>query len=320
MPRTDVSELTMRIPVPANGPDFYRVFATEEACLDAVVRARWPQGFVCPNCAATKGWRLNGRPLVQCSQCDHQTSATAGTIFHSRKLPLTMIFRIIYLVMVQKSGISITGVSRETGVNYKTAELWMRKTRQMTVREDREKLRGTVEVDETILHGLGGGPGRSHADNRCYAVIVAEDLGEAGLGRIRIEATQDASALSLRKVISNNVELGSTLRTDGWVGYKPMAKLGYQHQPEITDDPTTASVKFPLVHRVASLLKRLIASTYQGCWSQTWIQTVLDEFVFRFNRRKALRRPLLVARIIEEGMTRRPWTRREFHNYAKNAT
>lgn len=320
IPRLSASELSMRIPVPANGPEYFRAFGTDGACLDALVKARWPHGFVCPVCATDKGWRLQGRPLVEGSGCGHQVSATAGTLFHCRKSPLSLIFRIIYMVVVQKSGISIDGVSRDTGVNCKTAELWMRKIRQMTASDEREKLSGTVEVDETIIHGAGGSPGRSHADNRCYAVIIAEDRGAEGLGRIRIEASDYASSQSLHEAISKNVEAGSTLRTDGWVGYRPMARLGYQHEPENTIDPKTASQKFPLVYRVASLLKRVISSTFQGSWSPTLIQTVLDKFVFRFNRRKARERPLLAARIIEEGLARRPWTRRETHEFAKYAT
>ena len=50
---------------------------------------------------------------------------------------------------------------------------------------------------------------------------------------------------------------------------------------EPSDDPT------PLVHRVASLTKRWLLGTHQGSVQLENLSGYLDEFVFRFNRRKS---------------------------------
>ena len=65
---------------------------TEEQCRAALLRLRWPDGFVCPCCGHRGHCVLAGRGLYQCNRCKKQTSLTAGTIFHAIKLPLTLWF------------------------------------------------------------------------------------------------------------------------------------------------------------------------------------------------------------------------------------
>ena len=69
---------------------FRKTFGTEEQCRAALVRLRWPGGFVCPACGHRGHCELAGRGLYQCNRCKKQTSPTAGTIFHSTKLPLRL--------------------------------------------------------------------------------------------------------------------------------------------------------------------------------------------------------------------------------------
>ncbi|MBZ0137413.1 MAG: transposase, partial [Planctomycetes bacterium] len=64
----------LAIPVPANLIDFMAMYGTEEACLEALINARWPGGFACPRCAHTKGWRHANRRLIECAACGHQAS------------------------------------------------------------------------------------------------------------------------------------------------------------------------------------------------------------------------------------------------------
>ena len=69
---------------------FREAFGTEEQCRTALVRLRWPDGFVCPCCGPREHCVLAGRGLYQCNRCKKQASPTAGTIFHATKLPLTL--------------------------------------------------------------------------------------------------------------------------------------------------------------------------------------------------------------------------------------
>src|SRR5512134_2749207 len=126
-----------------------RRFATEDACRQYLFQLRWPDGFVCPRCGGTQAWSMRtGRWL--CGGCRHQASVTAGTIFQDSHLPLTTWFRALWYVTTQKPGVSALGLQRVLGLgSYKTAWAMLHKLRRAMVRPGRDRLRGTVEVDET---------------------------------------------------------------------------------------------------------------------------------------------------------------------------
>ena len=100
---------------------FRKAFGTEEQCRAALVRLRWPDGFVCPSCGHRGHCVLAGRGLYQCNRCKKQTSPTAGTIFHATKLPLTLWFAAIHLIVTAKNGISSVELGRRLGVKQPTA-------------------------------------------------------------------------------------------------------------------------------------------------------------------------------------------------------
>ena len=87
--------------------------------------------------------------------------------------------------------------------------------------------------------------------------------------------------------LRESVEPGSVVHTDGWLGYGPLESDGYRHEVSYLDgQPARASELLPRVHRVVSLLKRWILGTHQGAVSHEHLDSYLDEFTFRFNRRK----------------------------------
>ena len=171
------------------------------------------------------------------------------------------------------------------------------------VHAGRERLSGTVEVDEVFLGGVKPGKRGRGALGKVLVLIAVEDKGKKGFGRIRIEIIPNASATTLRAAIKNMVELGSKIRTEQWRGYTPVALEGYEHvvierqSLEPGEDPT------PLVHRIASLLKRWLLGTHHGRVEETHLTAYLDEFVFRFNRRKSHSRGKLFYRLVQ-GMAR----------------
>jgi len=65
-------------------------------------------------------------------------------------------------------------------------------------------------------------------------------------------------------------------------------------------------VAMPEVHRVASLLKRWLLGTHQGAVSQEQLDYYLDEFTFRFNRRRSRHRGLLFYRLLEGAVATDP--------------
>ena len=146
--------------------DFQRLYGTEELCVAALERARWPAGFCCPRCASHDYGIVYGRRLkrYQCRICRHQATVIAGTILQATKLPLTVWFLAFYLIGQAKTGISSLELSRHLGVNYDTAWLLHNKImRAMSEREDSYVLLGKIQVDDSYLP-LRGSP-RARAEN-----------------------------------------------------------------------------------------------------------------------------------------------------------
>jgi transposase-like protein len=281
-------------------------FSTEEACRAYLFQLRWPAGFDCPRCRGRKAWPASDL-LWECAGCHRQISVTAGTVFQDSRLPLTLWFRAVWWVTSQKSGVSAMGLQRVLGLkSYKTAWTMLHKLRHAMVRPGRDRLQGRVEVDEAFVGGEEEGVhGRQTESKAMIAVAVEEDGG--GIGRIRMRRIPDASAESLMPFIEDCVEPGSVVHTDGWLGYQPLNDNGYRHKITfLKDHGKTASELMPRVHLAVALLKRWLLGTHQGGVSAEHLDAYLDEFTFRFNRRKSRSRGKLFYRLLEQAVAVKP--------------
>lgn len=189
-------------------------FRSEQACREYLFQLRWPEGFRCPRCGAAKAWPL-GSVLWQCAACDRQVSVTAGTIFQDTHTPLRVWFRAMWWVTAQKNGVSALGLQRVLGLgSYQTAWAWLHKLRRAMVRPGRERLAGTVEVDETYLGGLEEGKRGRQTEKKALIVVAAQEE-DRNIGRIRMRRIPDASAASLMPFVCDSIEPGSIVHTDG---------------------------------------------------------------------------------------------------------
>ena len=258
--------------------------------------------------------------LFQCGGCRHQTSATAGTIFQDTRKPLVMWFRAMWYVTSQKNGASALGLQRVLGLgSYETAWTWLHKLRRAMVRPDRDRLNGWVEVDETLVGGLEEGVAGRQTETKVLVVIAAQADGP-GIGRIRMRMTEDASADSLHPFVQDCIEPGSTIHTDGWQGYAGLERKGYPRELTVLRGRRKeASKLMPRVHRVASLLKRWILGTHQGAVAHQHLPYYLDEFTFRFNRRKSKSRGKLFFRLMQQAVNTLPATYDTIVRHAKPA-
>lgn len=289
------------IDYPRTFEEFDAWFGTEAACLDYIARLRWPSGFCCPSCGRGGEPWSSGRGLFLCRACRHQTSATAGTLFHRTHKPLRTWFLAMWFVTSQKHGASALGLQRVLGLgSYRTAWSWLHKLRRAMVRPGRDRLQGEVEVDETYVGGPEEGVHGRQTVDKAIVAVAAEKRGRA-TGRIRIRRVNDVSAESLTPFVQDAVEPGSVVHTDGWSGYAGLEKLGYTHvQTTIKGSGRAAHELMPRVHRVASLLKRWLLGTHQGGVQDTHLDYYLDEFTFRFNRRMSRARGMLFFRLMQQ--------------------
>ena len=273
-----------------------------------LVSLRWPDGFRCPACGWTKATLVRDT-LFQCCGCRRQTSATAGTIFQDTRKPLVMWFRAMWYVTSQKNGASALGLQRVLGLSsYETAWTWLHKLRRAMIRPDRDRLNGWIEVDETLVGGLEEAVFGRQTLKKSWVVIAAQVDG-AGIGRIRMRVIPDCSAANLHPFVVDCVDPGSVIHTDGWQGYMGLEKKGYQRQiTKIRKRREEASQLMPRVHRVGSLLKRWLLGTHQGGVAYYYLPYYLDEFTFRFNRRKSKSRGKLFFRLMQQAVNTPPKT------------
>lgn len=148
-------------------------FNEDWKCLNYLDWLRWPNGFVCPWCLSQQGWRApDGR--WRCAGCDRRVSATAGTIFHGTRTPLTVWFSAAWHLTSGKGGISATELQREMQLgSYQTAWAMLHRYRSVMVRPGRDRLTGGVEVDEAFLGGPEAGvPGRGALGKVLFAAAV----------------------------------------------------------------------------------------------------------------------------------------------------
>lgn len=278
-----------------------RRFSTEKACRQYLFSLRWPSGFRCPLCTHPKAWTLkNG--LYECEACGHKTSVIAGTIFEGTRKPLVLWFRVIWLVTSQKNGASALGLQRALGVGcYKTAWTWLHKLRRAMVRPARDRLSGTVQVDETYVGGEKPGKRGRGAAGKALVVVVAEEDKRIA-GRIRLKRVLDASGESLEKAVIEAVEPGAVVKTDDWNGYNGLTSIGYKHEV-IRKTSDIGKNLLPLCHRQAALLKRWLSGTHQGAVSHEHLDYYLDEYTFRFNRRTSRYRGKLFYRLLQNAVS-----------------
>jgi predicted RNA-binding Zn-ribbon protein involved in translation (DUF1610 family) len=274
--------------LPRSLTEFEQRFADEDACAEYLAAARWPDGFVCPGCGGSKAWRLESKAWTyECAGCGRQTSVTAGTIMHHSRLPLTTWFWAAYVMSTQPNGISALQLQRELSLgSYKTAWLLCTKLRRAMAAPGRNPLSGLVEVDNTEIicrsknNSVTGTESSRHSKMLIVGAVEVQDLRP---GRLRLGAVPDDSVASLHAFLAASVAPSATAQTS--------AEAGYGGAPDINHDPdvigaTDAHTPRPRVQRIFSDLKVWALSVHHGL-RRKHLQSYLDEFVFRFNRRRS---------------------------------
>lgn len=293
MTPVDQIALARTLKPPASLREFTERFASETDCEDFLFAVRYPDGFVCPRCSTVRGWRLSGRHVIECTN-GHKVSLTAGTVLHRSRQPLMIWFHGAYLIATLTPGISAIQFQRQLGIGrYQTAFEMLHKIRSVLVAPGREQLHGEVEVDETLVGGKD--PDRDGRGGDKVLVVGAVEVitSTSGIdqrvrrraGRLRLQVVPNAAGVTLAPFVKAEVEAGAIVHTDGWDGYLPLKRLGYDHRPVLQGKNRTAKAVLPLIHRVFSNLKAWLHGTHHGRIEPHYLQAYLNEYMFRFNRR-----------------------------------
>ena len=279
---------------PRTAQEFEATYSDESACRQVLVQLRWGGPPACSRCREVKCWELaDGR--FECRACGHQMSVTSGTPLQGTRKPLRLWFRAIWEMCARKNGISAKDLQRILGFgSYETAWTWMQKLRRCMVRQGRTPLEGDVVVDDAYFGAPSDRPGRPGARKAPVFVAAEQD------GRIRLEHAPDLSVGSVRSFIERNTAEGSQITTDGYGTYNASSirrrmhrKIVVKRLPSGTGDPIQRA------HHAISLARRHWLGTYHGAVSRKHLQSYLDEFEFRYNRRRTEGVGRIVARVLK---------------------
>lgn len=267
---------------------FQKRFATEQRCINYLVKQRWPNGFVCPKCGHDKACFIDTRHLFECKKCGYQASVTTGTIFHKTRTPLRLWFWMIYLLSQNKTGYSVNGLKEFLDIHlYKTAWLMAHKIRKaLADRDAKYKLAGIIEMDDSYFGERKAKGKRGRGANKKAKVIVSVklDVKEENPIFAAMNVVPRIDKPNIAATAKNKIEAGSTVKTDAWPAYDAIKEQGFDHFKLVIGDPKMASEYLPWVHILISNCKSLLRGTHHGV-SAKHLHRYLAEFCYRFNRR-----------------------------------
>jgi transposase-like protein len=266
--------------------EFLQRFPSEEECLQYLINKRWPNGFICPKCGHTSAYFLFTYKRYQCTSCRHQTSVTAGTVFHKLRQPIQTLFLAVYLIATSKKGVSAMELQRKLGIrSYRTAWALLHKIRSAMASSEAFPLTNAVEVDETYIGGRHPGKRGRGAEGKSLVAAAVETNGRS-MGRAYLKVLENASMPLLKSFMSTHVTPGVIVTSDAFTSYAFLGQK-YIHKPIACSHQKADDDTLPKVHIIFANLKMWLRGTY-NCLPSKYLQKYLDEFIFRFNRRWSL--------------------------------
>jgi transposase-like protein len=270
--------------------DFNAQFPDNDACLEHLKEQRWPNGIThCEKCGVErKHHRVTGRPAYACDYCGSMISPMAGTIFEKSTTSLRLWYYAMYLMASTRCGISAKQIQRETGVTYKTAWRMFKQIRSL-LSEPEMKLEGlSVEMDESYFGAKrkrGTKKGRPSPTNSHKTAVVGV-VERTGKGRVFATVADNTTKNTLHGIAKERIMPESTIFTDEYYSYNGLDQQGYTHR-RINHSAgvyVMGDVHTNTIEGFWGLVKRGIGGVYHQV-SRKYLQSYLDEFSFRYNRR-----------------------------------
>lgn len=271
--------------------DFNKRFPDDDACLEELKESRYPNGVAhCVTCKQDrKHYRIAGRPVYGCAYCGNQISPMAGTIFEKSTTSLRLWFYAMYLMASTRCGISAKQIQRETGVTYKTAWRMFKQIRSLLSEPDMQLEGPTVEMDETYYGGhRKGGHGRQLRNDKGEQMYAPVFGMVERKGRVKAFATPNVKSETLLPLVRDFVLPKSTIFTDEYKVYDGIGNMKNEYTHRRIRHKAHVYVRGDVhtntIEGFWSLVKRGLSGVYHQV-STKYLQTYLDEYSFRYNRR-----------------------------------
>jgi len=279
---------------------FDKQFPDELSCRQFLTEMRWPTGVECPRCGNRNVYTLKARPfywLCKAADCGgkngYRFSVLTGTIFQDTKKPLKLWFKVGYLMLVGKKGISALQVHRvifgeDSGSDYRTSWYMCHRWRAAMRGDYVGQLGGVVEVDETFVGGREKNKHKSKRLNKSGTagkVAVIGAIARKGMVVAKVVQNTDTRTLDsfVRSTVADDV---SMIATDEHSGYRLLDK-DYNHQSvrHGQGEYVRGLVHTSSIDSFWSLLKRGIMGQFHHV-SKEYLPLYINEFSWRHNNRK----------------------------------
>lgn len=264
---------------------FSKRFQTNDDCYEYLKKLKWDNGYMCRKCGCTSSIKGRTWYYLKCKECDHDESATSGTLFHKLKFPILKAFHIIFRLCVSKKGMSTLELSREFGLQQKTCWLFKRKVQEAMKSSDKNMLKGEVHVDEFSFGGPEKGKvGRSRSNKKValLAMEIRENKnGKTTSGNAYAISIKDYSKESFKPLFEKKISKKAKIKTDGFATYDAFRK-----EYDLEENYSNKGLNFPEIHFHILNFKSWLRGIHHKC-RKNYFQNYLDEFHYKFNRRNS---------------------------------
>jgi len=286
--------------------EFQERYGTEDRCQAALVKMRWPDGFVCPHCGGREHGYCKPRRLFQCRACRVQTSARAGTIFHKSPTPLTKWFLAMHLIASSKNDVASLELARQLDVKWDTA--WLIKQKLMEVMLQRNsiyKLEGSVQIDDAYQGGerpaISGKTGRGARGKVPFVMAVQTRDGRPIYMQAR--RVEGFTKNAIRDYAKAAIRPGTRVLSDGLGCWNGLDEAGMTHIARASGSGRPTDPDFKWVNTGLGNIKSAITGTCRSC-DERHTARYLAAYEWRFNRRFDM--PANLARLARTAITTKP--------------
>lgn len=263
---------------------FKKKFDSEATCRDHLYKMRWPNGFCCPKCGSLTHYAISTRNLLECADCHYQASVTVGTVMEKTHLTLEKWFWGIYFVGIDKRGCSATLLAKELEISYKSTWFMLHRIRNaMKDRDSQYVLDGLVELDDAYFGSTKEGSKRGRGTSKAKVIVGLSINDEGHPQYLKMEVVNNLKKQTIAEFAHVHIASGSTISSDAYRSYLILQKEDYQLEAKVFN-PKEDSEHLKWLHTIISNAKAFVEGTFHGL-GKKHLQSYLDEFCYRFNRR-----------------------------------